>query len=93
MALNRGKVNPLNVLGLRKLSFIPEHFTKITIRIEVDDALLEHWINYNLNGRYAVIKTLSLDNDKKITEVLEIGMEDPSEISMLTLGCSYLHEF
>lgn len=91
MSLKVGEVNPLSVLGLRRLNFIPGHFGKITVSKAIDARLLDHWINYNLNSRYAIIKGLSLDLDKKTTEVLEIGLEDPKEITMLTLGCPYLH--
>lgn len=90
MSLKRGELNPLSVLGLRKLNFIPEHFAKVTVDKTIDTKLLDHWINYNLNSRYAIIKNLSIGNNK-IVEVLEIGLEDPTEITMLTLGCPYLH--
>jgi hypothetical protein len=91
MSLNRGEVNPLSVLGLRKLNFIPDHFSKVTVNKTIDTKLIDNWINYNLNSRYAISKNLSLDQNKKMIEVLEIGLEDPKEITMLTLGCPYLH--
>jgi hypothetical protein len=90
MSLSRNEVNPLGVLKLRKLSFIPEHFTKISVEL-TDIKLLDHWINYHLNSRYAIKKTFSLDTNKKMVEVMEIGLEDPKEILMLTLGCPYIH--
>jgi hypothetical protein len=91
MSLNRNKVNPLSVLGLRKLNFIPEHFTKVSINKHIDINLIDNWINYNLNSRYALTKTLAVDPTKKMVEVTEIGLEDPKEVTMLTLGCPYLH--
>jgi hypothetical protein len=90
MSLSRNEVNPLGVLKLRKLSFIPKHFTKISVEL-TDIKLLDHWINYHLNSRYAIKKTFSLDANKKMVEVIEIGLEDPKEILMLTLGCPYIH--
>jgi len=92
MSLSRGEVNPLSVLGIRKLSFIPEHFSRITVNKVIDVKLLDHWINYNLNSRYSVKKTLSLDHNKKMVEMVEVGIEDPKEILMLTLGCPLLHD-
>lgn len=92
MSLNRGEVNPLSVLGIRKLSFIPEHFSRISVNKNVDVKLLDHWINYNLNSRYVLRKSLSLDNNKKMIETIEIGIEDPKEILMLSLGCPLLHD-
>jgi len=91
MSLSRDQINPLSVLGCRKLSFIPEHFTKISSK-DPDIKLLDHWISYHLNSRYAIKKTLSLDLDKKMIQVVEIGLEDPREITMLTLGCPYIHK-
>ncbi len=90
MSLSRGEVNPLGILKLRKLSFIPEHFSKINIE-KTDIKLLDHWIIYNLNSRYAIKKNFALDANKKMVEVIEIGMENPKEILMLTLGCPYIH--
>ena len=92
MALNRGTVNALNVLGFRKLSFIPEHFSKISIDYKFDVKLVEHWIEYNLNSRYAIQVNYSLDSNRKMISITEIGIEDPKELSMLSLGCQHLHK-
>lgn len=91
MSLSRGEVNPLSVLKLRKLSFIPAHFTKISVDL-TDIKMLDHWINYHLNSRYAIKRSFSLDANKKMVEVIEIGLEDPRELTMLTLGCPYVHK-
>lgn len=91
MSLNRGTVNPLNVLGVRKLSFIPNHFSKITVKHKVDTKNIEHWIEYNLNSRYAIQVKHGLDDNRKITSVIIIGVEDPKELTMLSLGCQFLH--
>lgn len=91
MALNRGIVNPLNVLGFRKLSFIPEHFSKISVDHKIDIKMVTHWIEYNLNSRYAIQTNYSLDSNRKMISVIEIGFEDPKELTMLSLGCQHLH--
>lgn len=92
MALSKKELNPLSVLKIRKLSFIPKHFSKIAVDSTVDTKLLNHWINYNLNSRYAIKKSFVLDQNKKMVEAIEIGIEDPREITMLTLGCPYIHK-
>lgn len=93
MSLSRGEVNPLSVLKMRRLSFIPEHFTTVIIKdTSIDIKMLDHWINYNLNSRYAIKKSYTLDDRKRIIEGIEIGMEDPKELTMVTLGCPYLHK-
>lgn len=92
MALNRGTVNALNVLGLRKLSFIPDHFSKLSIDHKFDTKAVEQWIEYNLNSRYAIRVNYGLDDNRKIVTVTEIGMEDPKELTMFSLGCQHLHK-
>jgi hypothetical protein len=92
MPLVREELNPLSVLGIRKLSFIPQHFKKIKLGYwDADLTLLDNWINFNLSSRYAIIRTLKVNQDNKIIDVIEIGLEDPKEVTMLTLGCSYLY--
>lgn len=92
MSLSRGEINPLSVLGLRKLNFIPQHFSKISVDREIDIDRLDIWINFNLNSRYAIKKQFMTDQNNKLIEVTEIGLEDPKEILILTLGCSFLHK-
>jgi len=92
MSLNRGKVNALGLLGLRKLSFIPEHFTILTIEHRFNVKDIEHWIDYNLNGRYAIVEGNGLDQNRKLKVTTEIGMEDPKELTMLAIGCNNLHK-
>lgn len=91
MPLSRDQLNPLGILGLRKLNFIPIHFATVIIKKTVDINLLEYWIIYHLNSRYAIRTCMTLDDTTNITSVLEIGLEDPKEISMLTLGCPFLY--
>jgi hypothetical protein len=92
MSLSRGEINPLGVIGMRRLNFIPKHFGKIIIDNTTDIKILDHWINYTLNSRYAIKKNLRLDSNNKMIESIEIGLEDPKEITMLTLGCPHLHK-
>jgi len=90
MSLLRGTINPLNVLGLRKLSHIPPHFAKMTTRNVDKIDVIDSWIYTRLDSRYCVKKSYILDQDKKMVEVVEIGIEEPRELSMFSLGCSHL---
>jgi hypothetical protein len=94
MPLSREEVNPLSVLNFRKLQFTPLHFTKITIENLSGSStnLIDQWINYHLNSRYSIKSRLVLNHANKVIESIEIGIEDPKEISMLTLGCPYIHQ-
>jgi hypothetical protein len=93
MSLNRGEINPLSALKLRKLSFIPDHFGKIIINDSVNIKLIDHWINYNLNSRYAIQNKYIVDQNHTLVFIKEIGIEDPKELTMLSLGCPYLHNY
>jgi hypothetical protein len=91
MALAKGSVNPLNVLGLRKLNWVPEHFSKISVKTaEIDN--MSNWIYNNLNGRYAVARSLKIDDNNKMIETQNLGFEDPAELTMFSLACPYLHK-
>ena len=89
MALTKGSINALNVLGARRLGFIPKHFARMAIntsRIETVD----NWIYQNLDSRYAIIKSLKLDSSNKLVEVHELGIEDAKELTILSLSCPHL---
>jgi hypothetical protein len=91
MALLKGSVNPLNVVGQRRLSYIPEHFSKMKISDAYQIEKIDQWIYYNLNSRYCVKLKWDLDDSRKFADVCEIGVEDPKELTMLSLACPYLN--
>lgn len=91
MSLFKNTVNPLSVLGLRKVSFLPHHFKKIVVSSSADIIKIEQWICYRLESRYALHNTFALDYSKKMVNVVEIGLEDPREVTMLALACPYIH--
>jgi hypothetical protein len=72
MSLNRNKINPLGLLKMRRLASSPTHFSKLRVRVETNINLLDQWISYNLNSRYAIKKTMMLDQNKKMIDALEI---------------------
>lgn len=90
MALSRGEINPLGVLGVRKLSFIPDHFTKLYVDSSVNIKIIDEWITYHLNSRYAIRVCATTASDSPF-KIIEIGIEDPREVTMLSLACPYLH--
>jgi hypothetical protein len=92
MALVKGIINPLNVLGQRRLSYIPEHFSVMKFADITMMDKIDQWINDNLNSRYCVKLKQSVDSQRKIISICEIGIEDHKELSMLGLACPYLHK-
>lgn len=89
MALNKGSINPLNVADARRLSVIPDHFARMALRGPSFDKL-DVWIYQNLNSRYAIVKNLKIDSNNKLIEIHELGMEDPKELTIMSLSCPYL---
>ena len=90
MGIYKNDVNPLNVLGMRRLNRIPPNFTKFQIKNFIDIKELDRWIYLNLNSRYCVKKSTAVV-DNKLTTIIEVGIEDPKEVSMMTLACPYIN--
>jgi hypothetical protein len=91
MAISKGRVNPLNVLSMRRLDRIPPNFSKLQIKKMLDIRELDKWIYLNLDSRYCIRKCTIVD-DNKLTTAIEIGVEDAKELSMLSLACPLLHK-
>lgn len=91
MALKNGKVNPLNVLGLRRVDFPAHHFVYTEISKYNPQFLnkLDTWINQNLNGRYYVGQYIGII-DNTIVFTTRIGFEQEKELSFFKLACSDL---
>lgn len=91
MALKNGKVNILNALDLRKVSFPAHHFvyTNLTKYSPVYLNHIDTWIYHNLNGRYYVGQYLALV-DNSLTFVTRVGFEQEKELSFFKLACPLL---
>jgi hypothetical protein len=93
MALARNKVNALNVLGLRKLKHLPPNFVKVTIPMEYIHKIrdIDRWIYNHLDSRYCIRNVQAVDENNKLVMMTEIGIEDPKELTYMSLSCPYLH--
>jgi hypothetical protein len=92
MALKSGKPNPLNFFDLRRVEFACPHFKYATIE-KYNPVLLksiDSWIRTNLNNRYYIGQSLSLDNTNTIVYNTSIGFESEKELSFFTIACPYL---
>ena len=91
MALKNGKVNALNVLGLRKCKFPAHHFYYLTLPkyTPILHKNIDSWIYLNLNGRYYIGQTIDLV-DNSISYILKIGFEQEKEVSFFKIACPYL---
>jgi len=89
MGIYKGRVNPLNLLSMRRINRIPPNFTKIYLKDFLNYRELDRWIYLNLDGRYCIKKSTIVDENRVIF-VFEVGLENPAEMSMLTLACPHL---
>jgi len=91
MALKNGKVNALNALDLRKVSFPAKHFhyTLQSKYTPVYHKTIDHWIFNNLNSRYYIGQAVDLV-DNTIVYVTKIGFEQEKELSFFKLACPHL---
>lgn len=92
MSLRAGKVNPLNVLDLRRVQFPAHHFSytiipKFHANLVKD---IDQWIYYNMNGRYYIGKGIDLISNNYIY-VTKIGFENEKELSFFKLAYTILN--
>jgi hypothetical protein len=91
MALKNGKINVLNALGQRKVSFPAHHFSYICIP-KYNPVLLsslDDWIYQNLNSRYYIGQSIDLI-DNSVIYTTKLGFEQEKELSFFRLACPYL---
>jgi hypothetical protein len=91
MSLKAGKVNPLNVLGVRRTSFPAQHFHYISIPKYTPTLhrTISDWIYNNLNGRFYIGQAVDLV-DNTIVFVTKIGFEQEKEVSYFKLACPHI---
>lgn len=93
MAIKNGKINPLNVLGLRRVDFPAHHFSYANLPKynHAYVAKLDAWIRQNLNGRYYIGQYIGLASDNSIIYTTRVGFENEKELSFFTLACPDLN--
>ena len=85
------KPNPLDFFEIRKTSIPCGHFTFINIPLKYNlEQSVANWIKDNLKGRFYVGNATKLDQNNQYQKVIEIGFENPKELSFFTLACPYL---
>ena len=84
-------LNPLDILGKRKVEFMPIHFvkTKLNLAELISDTIID-WIETKLNGRFAVSHEPTVDSDGKLVTATFIGFENQKELTYFLLACPYL---
>lgn len=87
-----GEVNPLNVFGLRRLNFCPNHFEIVQFSLYTNEKIITDWIFENLSGRFYVGDKLFLDESKKPTIEKVAGFERALEASYFALLLSTINK-
>ena len=83
-------LNPLDILGKRKLSFMPLHFAKVKISdLEFFHDDLIDWIETKLEGRFSISHEPSVDDNGKLKLSTFIGFENQKELTYFLLACPY----
>mgnify|MGYP000865462062 CR=1 FL=1 len=90
--IGKKKINPLNVLDIRKVEFCPPYFEtavidpSYNIHVAIDD-----WIYSNCSGRYYIGTTVEENESHNgIKRKLKIGFEESKELTYFMLACPYL---
>ena len=92
MALKNGKPNPLNYFKMRRVEFLPPHFKYLTLE-KYSPFLVKQinaWIILNLNNRYYIGQSISLDHNNSIIYTTQIGFESEKDLSFFTIACPHL---
>lgn len=85
------EANALNFYEARRLQSPLENFESINLPVKYNlEESLARWITDNLKNRFFIIKTLDVDNNNEVRNILSVGFEDPKELSYFTLACPYL---
>lgn len=83
--------NPFDVLGLRKVGFAEPHFEYVNVPMIYNlERSLAEWISKNLKHKFYVGRTVVLDHDNKIVQVVTVGFEESKDASYFMLACPYL---
>ena len=80
--LKHGEVNPLNVHGLRQLSWCPPDFERVEFPNAGREQDLSNWIYENLSGRFYIGITDDTDLRNRKTVA---AFESPGEASYFSL--------
>lgn len=84
--------NPLNFFDIRRVKVMPPHFEKasIAMRLYNLEGTIVKWITENLRGRFYVNQATVLDEQNQYQKVIQVGFEDPKELTYFSLACPFL---
>lgn len=90
--LKHGEINPLNVMGLRRVEYCPPHFEKVFFNCRVQDKKITDWIYENFEGRFYFGNLYrALDNKAEIFKCA--AFEEPAEVSIFLLSLDRINTY
>jgi hypothetical protein len=83
--------NPLNIIGNRRVEFLPTFFetTHLQQRYNLIDSVAK-WIDCNLKGRYYVDQNYVVSENRQMEIKITVGFENKKELSYFMLACPHL---
>lgn len=92
--LKHGEVNPLNVHGLRELSWCPPHFECVQFDLYTSAKDITDWIYENLEGRFYmgqidIRETMTSPTHRKTL----VAFEHPGEASYFSLYLTQINNY
>ena len=89
--IKKGKINPLEVFGIRRVNYCPSYFesAKLKMQYNLNNAITQ-WVEDNLSGRYYIGQTVVLNEENGIEVRLKLAFEKESELSYFMLACPHL---
>ena len=89
--LHKKEPNPLNIFNLRQVKSAPPHFDYINIPLKYNlENSLAKWIKNHCKHRFYLGKSVVLDNERKMVNVLTVGFEENKDMSYFMLACPHL---
>jgi hypothetical protein len=89
--VKKNKINPLNVLEVRRVEFCPPYFETVVINPNYNlSKAVEEWIYENCSSRFYVGNTVELSETASFKQKIKIGFENPAELSFFMIACPLL---
>jgi hypothetical protein len=85
MALIDREVNPLEVLGMRRINHCPPHFFPVSFELRVNEKEILDWIYTNSSSRFYFGDMYHYDSNEKIGFSKVAAFESPGEASFFAL--------
>jgi hypothetical protein len=82
--------NPLNVFEVRQVKSAPPHFEYINLPYTYNmEQSIAKWIKKNCKKRFYLSRNVTLDDQRKMVNVVTVGFEENKDMSYFMLACPH----